>query len=523
VDFNFESKLQLTLATPMFVAIAGSIVYVASSVPIACSLVGTAIRQRVNRAVTSAWERNNSRVGLRDGNDAYQLLMEMNLPVWMTVGLPSSISSYHDMANRPVTADDILMTIHETAWVPRVATWLKNGPGRSTNAEAASTDTKQLFALAFTFGGLFYTRTLAQAFDCTAKNDGVGYLDAEGITKCLPSDEQAGFFTGALLMILVILLLISSSYELFQWSKGKSSEPEEMLRVQSICIYIMLRMLTLTGIGWILKLEPELEPEGQSNDATSDSVTHPQYRRWTVCVSSCGLIALVMGLGQLVDRGTVAIHNVTTSEDKVEDKHASAATLAFYVMAAGVAWVVVAIRLAIGRHRNNNQQEEAPRKGEFRMSKIGDGDFAFTENPVAPGDEATTATNPNGQQAKKKSSKLALQWLKEDWHKQPRGWKKLLNKASWQVKTAFRLAVLVLFILVPGIAIIWTISSGYDSADSDGYDQHRRIMLYASLGIATYVVGLWVYAGELRRTGTHRCTVAPLRGLRLSSNHLRVS
>jgi hypothetical protein len=64
---------------------------------------------------------------------------------------------------------------------------------------------------------------------------------------------------------------------------------------------------------------------------------------------------------------------------------------------------------------------------------------------------------------------------------------------------AFRLTLLMLFIAWPGVVIVTWIA-GYHGADPE-YDQHTRIMMWASVGIATYIAGLMVYASELRRTG----------------------
>lgn len=77
--------------------------------------------------------------------------------------------------------------LRKHSWVARLAHFLKTEIPGSISADTIGTNVETLYVAAFTFGGLSYTRTLLQAFDCTQNNDKSWYLDAEVTTKCMPS------------------------------------------------------------------------------------------------------------------------------------------------------------------------------------------------------------------------------------------------------------------------------------------------------------------------------------------------
>ena len=112
--------------------------------------------------------------------------------------------SSSELARKYTSRGDVRRLLRENAWIPRLALWLRTRPG-ATEPDAIDTNVDTVYVAFFTFGGLFYTRTLLQAFDCTQNNDRKYYLDADATVECMSdADQWASVWTCASLVMLVI-------------------------------------------------------------------------------------------------------------------------------------------------------------------------------------------------------------------------------------------------------------------------------------------------------------------------------
>lgn len=176
---TFELKILCTLLSPAFILCASGALRLVQSIPSMCNNLGKWLERQVKKKVEKA------------AGDATKI------PVWVQAGLPSQSKSELEKTDTPWEAQLILLHKQrdtDTAWIPSVAYWLKTVAG-ATSAEKIGTNVQTLYVAAFTFGGLSYTRTLLQAFDCTKNNDKLWYLDAEGSTPCMQNKNDDGTYS----------------------------------------------------------------------------------------------------------------------------------------------------------------------------------------------------------------------------------------------------------------------------------------------------------------------------------------
>lgn len=211
-----------TLLSPAFILCASGALRLVQSIPSMCNKLGKWLERQVKKKVQRA-----------GGNS-------MEVPVWVQAGLPS---------NTKLSGETMELTLlhkqrdEHTAWIPSVAYWLKTVAG-ATSSEAIGTNVQTLYVAAFTFGGLSYTRTLLQAFDCTKNNDKLWYLDSEASTPCMQHHNPDGTYSlsydsfwACLLTVFLTITFLAGVQGVRRISRGKefvhkrtnkepSSEPE---------------------------------------------------------------------------------------------------------------------------------------------------------------------------------------------------------------------------------------------------------------------------------------------------------
>ena len=120
-------------------------------------------------------------------------------------------------ADREECERKTLQLLRKHSWAAKSAHWLRTEVG-GLSADTIGTNVETLYVAAFTFGGLSYTRTLLQAFDCTQNNDKSWYLDAEITTKCMQS--YSSIWPWVFFSVLLTMSCITGGRSIFRMARG---------------------------------------------------------------------------------------------------------------------------------------------------------------------------------------------------------------------------------------------------------------------------------------------------------------
>lgn len=121
-------------------------------------------------------------------------------------------------ADREKCESDAVHQLRERSWAARLAHYLRTEVPGTISADTIGTNVETLYVAAFTFGGLSYTRTLLQAFDCTQNIDKNWYLDAEVTTKCMPS--YSTIWPSVTLSVLLTTSCFAGGRSIFRMARG---------------------------------------------------------------------------------------------------------------------------------------------------------------------------------------------------------------------------------------------------------------------------------------------------------------